>query len=117
MGNVVTVKFLKCYRLDNIKVNVVGCKPINDGSIPSLAYLGQPCRKNKSVMKKSLHPFRTNITIISTDGSTFELPMMHSKNPLKLDLDSRSHFLWNTGVKQSIESKGQIAKFKRRFKQ
>lgn len=68
-------------------------------------------------MKKSIHPYRTSIKIINTDGSTFELPLMHSKNPFKLDLDSRSHYLWNIGAKQSVESKGQIAKFRKRFRQ
>lgn len=68
-------------------------------------------------MRKMLHPHRREVTVVSTDGSTYVLPMLMNKNPLKLEVDPRSHAIWNEGTKVGVsESKGQLAKFHRRFK-
>lgn len=67
-------------------------------------------------MQKQLHPNQKTVTIICTDGSTYEIKMMLAKTQLKLDLDPKSHAVWNHGTKQSgSELKGQLAKFRRRF--
>jgi ribosomal protein L31 len=68
-------------------------------------------------MKKVIHPYRQEVSVVSTDGSTYTLPMLISKSQFKLDVDLRSHPLWNEGNKIGYaESKGQLAKFHRRFK-
>lgn len=68
-------------------------------------------------MKKFIHPQREEVTVVSTDGSTYTLNLLVSKNPLKFDVDTKSHPLWNEGnVLGFGESKGQLAKYQRRFK-
>lgn len=66
-------------------------------------------------MQKYLHPNLKTVTVICTDGSTYETQMLLNKNQIKLDLDPKSHIIWNQGKLSNIESKGQVAKFKRRF--
>lgn len=68
-------------------------------------------------MKKYIHPQRREVSVISTDGATYTLNLLLGKNPFKLDVDPKSHPLWNEGHKMGLlESKGQLAKFNRRFK-
>lgn len=67
-------------------------------------------------MKKNIHPFRKKIQIIESDGSTYQLPLLMEKKQWKLEVDPKTNIVWNYGTKQfGLESKGQIAKFKKRF--
>lgn len=67
-------------------------------------------------MRKFIHPHRREVSVVSTDGSTNTLHLLINKNPLKLDLDPKSHPIWNEGNKIGyVESRGQLAKFHRRF--
>lgn len=68
-------------------------------------------------MKKNIHPDYHTITVALTDGSTFTTRSTWGKegDTLKLDIDPLSHPAW-TGVHRLMDSGGQLAKFKKRFK-
>jgi len=68
-------------------------------------------------MKKDTHPHYHEINVVMTDGSTFKTRSTWGKPgaTLKLDIDSKSHPVW-TGVHRLMDTGGQLAKFKNRFK-
>ena len=68
-------------------------------------------------MKKNTHPNYHTIKVIMTDGTEFETRSTWGKegDSLRLDIDPLSHPAW-TGVHRLIDSGGQLAKFKGRFK-
>ncbi len=68
-------------------------------------------------MKKDIHPDYHEITVQMTDGSTYKTKSTWGKegDVLKLDVDSKSHPAW-TGVQRLMESSGQLARFRKRFK-
>ncbi len=68
-------------------------------------------------MKKDIHPDYHEITVIMTDGTEFitRSTWGKAKEQLRLDIDPKSHPAW-TGVHRLIDSGGQLAKFKDRFK-
>jgi large subunit ribosomal protein L31 len=69
------------------------------------------------VMKRSIHPDYHEINVIMTDGSAFKTKSTWGKDgdTLKLDIDSKSHPAW-TGIRQLVDTGGQLAKFKNRYK-
>ena len=68
-------------------------------------------------MKKDIHPDYHEITVVMTDGTTYQTKSTWGKpgDTLKLDIDSKSHPAW-TGVHRLVDSGGQLAKFNKRFK-
>ena len=68
-------------------------------------------------MKKDIHPDYHEITVVMTDGTTYQTMSTWGKpgDTLKLDIDSKSHPAW-TGVHRLVDSGGQLAKFNKRFK-
>lgn len=67
-------------------------------------------------MQKLLHPYLKPVTVICTDGSTYQNMMILGKSNIKLDSDPKSHTLWNVNLRTSTtESKGRIAKFEKRY--
>ncbi len=68
-------------------------------------------------MKKDIHPDYHMIKVIMTDGTEFETRSTWGKegDELHLDVDIKSHPAW-TGVHRLLDSGGQLAKFKDRFK-
>jgi large subunit ribosomal protein L31 len=68
-------------------------------------------------MKKDIHPNYHEITVVMTDGSSFKTRSTYGKPgaTLKLDIDPKSHPAW-TGVHRLLDTGGQLAKFKNRFK-
>lgn len=66
-------------------------------------------------MKKRLHPLGREVQVIGTDGSTYEMRSQGAKSQLKLDVDVRSHGMWNLGKMGLQERKGQLARFKKRY--
>lgn len=68
-------------------------------------------------MKKGIHPDYHPITIVMTDGSSFESRSTWGKSgdTMRLDIDPLTHPAW-TGVHRLIDSGGQLAKFRNRFK-
>lgn len=68
-------------------------------------------------MKKDIHPDYHEINVVMTDGSSFKTRSTWGKagDTLRLDIDPKSHPAW-TGVHRLIDTGGQLAKFKRRFR-
>ena len=67
-------------------------------------------------MKDKIHPHYHTITVMMTDGSTFETRSTYGKPGaiLRLDIDTKSHPAW-TGVHRLVDTGGQLAKFNKRF--
>lgn len=67
-------------------------------------------------MKKDIHPEYHAITVVMTDGSSFETRSTYGKagDQMRLEIDPKSHPAW-TGVHRLIDSGGQVAKFNKRF--
>ena len=67
-------------------------------------------------MKEKTHPDYHKITVVMTDGSSFETKSTWGKEgaTLRLDIDPKTHPAW-TGVRQSIDRGGRVQRFKDRF--
>ena len=67
-------------------------------------------------MKTDIHPDYHEITVVMTDGSSFQTRSTMGKagDTLRLDIDPKSHPAW-TGVQKLLDTGGQIAKFNKRF--
>ena len=68
-------------------------------------------------MKKDIHPDYHDITVVLTDGTEYKMRSTYGKaeDTLRLDIDPRSHPAW-TGEHRLVDTGGQVAKFKKRFK-
>ena len=68
-------------------------------------------------MKKDIHPDYHEISVVMTDGTSFETRSTYGEpgDTLKLDVDIKTHPAW-TGVHRLVDSGGQLAKFNKRFK-
>ncbi len=68
-------------------------------------------------MKEKIHPEYHEINVVMTDGSTYKTRSTYGKpgDTLRLDIDPKSHPAW-TGIFRLSEHGGQLAKFKKRFK-
>jgi large subunit ribosomal protein L31 len=67
-------------------------------------------------MKKGIHPNYHLINVVRTDGSSFITRSTWGKegDTLRLEIDPLTHVAWTK--KQHLVEKGQLAKFKQRFK-
>lgn len=67
-------------------------------------------------MKSDIHPEYHDITVIMTDGTSFQTRSTYGKpgDTLRLDIDPKSHPAW-TGVQRIIDTGGQVAKFNKKF--
>ncbi len=68
-------------------------------------------------MKKEIHPDYHEITVVMTDGSTYQTRSTWGKegDTMKLDVHSKSHPAWTGGSQRLVDTGGQVAKFTRRF--
>ena len=68
-------------------------------------------------MKKGIHPDYHEINVIMTDGTSLKTRSTWGKagDTMKLDIDSKTHPAW-TGIHRLVDTGGQLAKFKKRFK-
>ena len=68
-------------------------------------------------MKKDLHPDYHKITVVMTDGSTFETYSTYGKegDVLKLDIDSKSHPAWTGGGQHLTDRGGRLSRFKKKY--
>ncbi len=68
-------------------------------------------------MKKDIHPDYHTIKVMMTDGTTFETKSTWGKegDTLRLEIDPTVHPAW-TGQHRLLDTGGQLAKFKNRFK-
>jgi large subunit ribosomal protein L31 len=78
-------------------------------------YIGR--ENGNTAMKKDIHPEYHEITVQMTDGSTFQTRSTWGQpgDVLKLGIDAKTHPAW-TGVHRLVDSGGQLAKFRSRFK-
>jgi large subunit ribosomal protein L31 len=69
-------------------------------------------------MKKDIHPDYHEITVVTTDGKSFKTRSTWGKagDQLKLDIDPSTHPAWTGGAQHLLDTGGQVARFKRRFK-
>src|SRR5438552_1190923 len=67
-------------------------------------------------MKEKIHPDYHKITVVMTDGTSFETKSTWGKEgaSLRLDIDPKTHPAW-TGVRQSVDRGGRVQRFKNRF--
>jgi large subunit ribosomal protein L31 len=70
----------------------------------------------EQVMKEKIHPDYHEITIVMTDGTSYQTRSTYGKagDTLRLDIDSKSHPAW-TGGQQRLVDGGQLARFNKRF--
>ncbi len=68
-------------------------------------------------MKKDIHPNYHDITVVLTDGTEYKMRSTYGKagETLRLDIDPKTHPAW-TGEHRLVDTGGQVAKFKKRFK-
>ncbi len=68
-------------------------------------------------MKNDIHPDYHDITVVLTDGTEYKMRSTYGKagDTLRLDIDPKSHPAW-TGEHRLVDTGGQVAKFKKRFK-
>ena len=67
-------------------------------------------------MKEKIHPDYHKITVVMTDGTSFETKSTWGKEgaTLRLDIDPKTHPAW-TGVRQSVDRGGRVQRVKDRF--
>ncbi len=67
-------------------------------------------------MKSGIHPDYHEITVIMTDGTTYQTRSCMGKagDTIRLDIDPKSHPAW-TGVQRMMDTGGQVAKFNKKF--
>ena len=67
-------------------------------------------------MKADIHPEYHEITVVMTDGSSFQTRSTYGApgDSLRLDIDPKSHPAW-TGVQRMLDTGGQVGKFNDKF--
>lgn len=67
-------------------------------------------------MKKDIHPDYHEITVVMTDGTTYQTRSTWGKagDTMRLEIDSRSHPVW-TGIHRLVDSGGRLARFNKKF--
>jgi large subunit ribosomal protein L31 len=68
-------------------------------------------------VKKDIHPDYHEITVVMTDGSTFQTRSTYGEAgaTLTLEIDSHVHPAWTGDRSRLVERGGQVDKFNRRF--
>lgn len=68
-------------------------------------------------MKKDIHPDYHPITVVMTDGSTYETRSTYGAagDKLTLDIDPKTHPAWTGGSQHLIDRGGRLSKFNKKF--
>jgi large subunit ribosomal protein L31 len=68
-------------------------------------------------MKKQIHPEYHMISVVMTDGTTFQTRSTYGKpgDTLHLDIDPKSHPAWTGGQQQIVDRGGRVSRFKKKF--
>jgi large subunit ribosomal protein L31 len=76
-----------------------------------------PAQFKVRAMKEGIHPDYHEITIVMTDGSTYQTRSTYGKagDTLRLEIDPKSHPAWTGGQQRLLDTGGQLARFNRRF--
>jgi len=93
------------------------CESTAAGIAAPAMLLYNPGRLGGSGMKQGIHPDYHPITVVMTDGTTYETRSTYGKagDTLRLDIDSKSHPAWTGGQQRLVDSGGQLARFNKRF--
>ncbi|MGF1456397.1 MAG: 50S ribosomal protein L31 [Alphaproteobacteria bacterium] len=69
-------------------------------------------------MKKDTHPDYHMITVVMTDGTTFQTRSTYGSagDSLQLDIDPTSHPAWTGGQQTLLDRGGRVSRFKDKFK-
>ncbi len=69
-------------------------------------------------MKKDIHPDYHTITVVMTDGSTFQTKSTYGKegDTLQLDIDPLTHPAYTGGNQTLLDRGGRVSRFKDKFK-
>ncbi|MFP3943372.1 MAG: 50S ribosomal protein L31 [Alphaproteobacteria bacterium] len=69
-------------------------------------------------MKKDVHPDYHMITVVMTDGTTFQTRSTYGKegDTLQLDIDPLTHPAWTGGGQSLVDRGGRVSRFKDKFK-
>ena len=68
-------------------------------------------------MKEGIHPDYHDITVLMTDGSTYQTRSTYGKegDTLRLDIDPKSHPAWTGGQQQLVDRGGRLSRFQKKF--
>lgn len=69
-------------------------------------------------MKKNIHPEYHSIFVVLTNGEKFETKSVLGKpgDVINLDIDPFSHPAWTGSGSRIFDTKGQVSKFNKRYK-
>ncbi len=69
-------------------------------------------------MKKEGHPDYHMITVVMTDGTTYQTRSTYGAegDTLQLDIDPRTHPAWTGGNQTLLDRGGRVSRFKDKFK-
>jgi large subunit ribosomal protein L31 len=65
-------------------------------------------------MKKGIHPNYHTVTVVQTDGLTFETRSCYKSDRMVLEIDSKSHPYF-TGKQVLVDTAGRVDRFNKRF--
>ena len=68
-------------------------------------------------MKTDIHPDYHEITVVMTDGESYQTRSTYGKagDTLRLDIDPKTHPAWTGGQARLNYQGGQLARFNKRF--
>ncbi len=68
-------------------------------------------------MKKETHPEYHAITVVMTDGTTYETRSTWGSegDSMTLDIDPKTHPAWTGGGQHLIDRGGRLSKFKKKY--
>lgn len=68
-------------------------------------------------MKKEVHPDYHNITVVMTDGTTYETKSTWGSDgdTMTLDIDPKTHPAWTGGGQHLVDRGGRVSRFKKKF--
>ena len=68
-------------------------------------------------MKTDIHPDYHEITVVMTDGESYQTRSTYGKagDTLRLDIDPKTHPAWTGGQARLNDQDGQLARFNKRF--
>ena len=68
-------------------------------------------------MKDKIHPDYHTITVVMTDGTSYETRSTYGApgDTLNLDIDPRTHPAWTGGQQTLLDRGGRLTKFKNKF--
>lgn len=68
-------------------------------------------------MKTDIHPDYHKITVVLTDGTTYETRSTYGENgdTLTLDIDPKTHPAWTGGGQHLVDRGGRVSRFNKKF--